>query len=85
MEPDSDDQEEGYVWRTASGVLLRMDEITTSHLENIIRLLWKTFNEVSNHTFSGEIAVDDADREADRIDDRIKFFQAELDNRNQRT
>lgn len=81
MEPDSDELDEGYVWRTANGTLLRMDEITTSHLENIVNLLWKTFNEVSNHTFSGEIASDDADREAARIEHRIEIFQAELNHR----
>ena len=75
------DNEDGYVWKTKDGQLLRMSEITDQHLENIVKLLWKTFDSASGHSFQGEEASAMADQYADEIYGVARFFQDELEKR----
>lgn len=82
IDPDNEDE---YVWKTKDGQLLRMSEITDKHLENIVRLLWNTFDSASGHSFQGEEASAMADRYADEIYGVARFFQAELDERRKPT
>lgn len=78
---DSVLEDDKYVWQDTNGKLYRMEDITDSHMRNIIGLLDRAASAAMSCGFQGEMASYYADQAADGASDRAWEFQAELDRR----